>query len=89
MTLSWANRQAMELLCRCQGACRLLSEDDWVRFELEAAYRSRRVIMPVIVKGAPIPRIDELPETLRWLTEIHVSEVRGDPFFKDDAARSY
>jgi tetratricopeptide (TPR) repeat protein len=76
--------------CACadaKGQRRLMSEDDWVRFELEAAYRTRRVIMPVIVKGAPIPRIDELPESLQWLPEIHVSEVRGDPFFKDDAAR--
>ncbi len=70
-----------------KGQPRLLSEEDWVRFELEAANRTRRVIMPILVKGTPVPAIEELPESLRWLLEIHVSEIRGDPFFKDDVAR--
>jgi hypothetical protein len=69
------------------GQRRLHSEEDWVRFELEAANRMNRIIMPILVKGAGVPGMDELPESLRWLPEIHVSEVRGDPFFKDDVAR--
>jgi tetratricopeptide (TPR) repeat protein len=70
-----------------QGRPRLQSDEDWVRFELEAAQRARRVVLPVLAKGTPVPSADELPESLRWLPEIHTSEVRGDPHFKDDVAR--
>jgi hypothetical protein len=70
-----------------KGRRRLMNEDDMVRFELESANRTQRLVMPILVKGAPVPRFDELPESLHWLPDIHVAEIRGDPFFKDDVAR--
>ena len=70
-----------------KGNQRLSNENDWVRYELEAANRNRRIVMPVLVKGAPVPRLEQLPESLHWLPEIHVIEIRGDPFFKDDVTR--
>jgi hypothetical protein len=70
-----------------KGRRRLTNEDDWVRFELEVAQRSERVVMPILVKGASVPRAEELPESLRWLEGLQATEVRGDPYFNDDVAR--
>lgn len=67
-----------------KGRRRLTSDEDWVRFELEAANRSGRLVVPVLCKGAGVPRAEDLPESLRWLPEIHVTEIRADPHFKDD-----
>jgi hypothetical protein len=70
-----------------KGTKRIHSEEDWVRFELEAAQRANRLIMPILVKGTEPPRKDELPDSLQWLSDIHATEVRGGAHFKDDVAR--
>lgn len=69
------------------GKTRIKSDDDWVRFELEAALRNNRIVLPVLVKGTKPLRIEDLPESLHWLTDIHATEVRGGSQFKDDVAR--
>ena len=43
--------------------------------------------MPVVVKGATVPNPKLLPESIRWLCDFQQSELRADPFFKDDVAR--
>lgn len=69
------------------GQRRIDAEEDFVRFELEAARRSGKVVMPVIVKGATVPNQKLLPESIRWLSDFQQVELRADPFFKDDVAR--
>jgi hypothetical protein len=70
-----------------KGTKRIHSDEDWVRFELEAAQRANRLIMPILVKGTEPPRKDDLPGSLQWLSDIHATEVRGGAHFKDDVAR--
>ncbi|MCA9036579.1 MAG: TIR domain-containing protein [Planctomycetaceae bacterium] len=69
------------------GQRRIDAEEDFVRFELEAARRAGKIILPVVVKGASIPNPSLLPESIRWLCDFQQSELRADPFFKDDVAR--
>lgn len=69
------------------GRVRLHCEEDWVRYELECARRGKKLVMPVLVKGASIPKAQILPESIRWLLDIQVTEVRGDPHFKDDVTQ--
>lgn len=69
------------------GKARIQSDNDWVRFELEAAYRTNRIVMPVLVKGTRPIQNKDLPESLHWLTDANMTEIRGGAFFKDDVAR--
>lgn len=69
------------------GQRRIEADEDFVRFELEAARRAGKIVMPVVVKGASIPNAGQLPESIRWLFDFHKAELRPDPFFKDDVAR--
>ena len=64
------------------GQPRIKTEDDWVRFELEAANRANRLVMPILVKGTPPLRQEDLPQSLQWLTDIHATEVRGGSQFE-------
>jgi tetratricopeptide (TPR) repeat protein len=70
-----------------EGRLRLQNEQDFVRYELESARRNNKHVMPILVKGAHIPTAQALPESIRWLPDIHCAEVRGDPHFKDDVAQ--
>jgi len=55
---------------------RLDEPNDFVRLEIESALSSSRVrILPVLVEGAPMPRAEELPETIRRLARINAIEL--------------
>jgi hypothetical protein len=69
------------------GNRRLDNDKDYVRFELEAARRNGKVVIPVVVQGATIPNPKLLPESIRWLTDFQQIELRPDPFFRDDVAK--
>jgi hypothetical protein len=69
------------------GKRRLDNDEDYVRFELEAARRNGKVVIPVVVQGATIPNPKVLPESIRWLTDFQQIELRPDPFFRDDVAK--
>jgi hypothetical protein len=43
--------------------------EDWVRREISEAIRDRKLIIPVLVDGATLPRKEELPPDVRPLTE--------------------
>jgi formylglycine-generating enzyme required for sulfatase activity len=67
------------------GARRLDDPKDWVRIELETALATPGLqIVPVLVNGAPMPRVDQLPETLRRLPALNAAVVRRDPDFHKD-----
>lgn len=42
-------------------------QDDWVRFELVLAKSLGKTIIPVLIGGAEMPRVDQLPEELAFL----------------------
>jgi hypothetical protein len=70
------------------GARRLDDPDDWVRIELETALNTPNVeVVPVLVNGAPMPSLAELPDSLKRLRSFNAATVRRDPDFHKDMDR--
>jgi TIR domain-containing protein len=69
------------------GQRRLNDVGDFVRIEIEAALRRNIPIVPVLVQGATIPRLEDLPETLQALVYRNGIPVRPDPDFHQDMDR--
>ncbi|HEU5345806.1 MAG TPA: toll/interleukin-1 receptor domain-containing protein [Ktedonobacterales bacterium] len=60
----------------------------YVRVEAELAIRFRLRLIPILVGGAKLPGADQLPESLRPLTNLNIRPVRPDAFdFDLDAVR--
>jgi hypothetical protein len=69
------------------GERRLDNLDDFVRIEIESALRRKIPVIPVLVGRAPIPKAEELPESLRQLAFRNGLAVREDPDFRHDVER--
>jgi tetratricopeptide (TPR) repeat protein len=66
------------------GGRRLDDPDDWVRKEVEAALDDPDVrVIPVLVSGAVLPHVADLPEPLQRLTLLQAVSLRGDRFDDD------
>jgi hypothetical protein len=59
-------------------------DQDWVREELVAAQHFGLLIVPVLLDNTQLPRANELPEPLRWLTSLEAVNVRGGRDFRTD-----
>lgn len=71
-----------------QGRRRIDLPDDYVRMEIEAALsRDDVLVIPVLVDGAVMPTVDDLPLKLRPLAYRNAVLVRHDPDFQRDMAR--
>ncbi|HRF97679.1 MAG TPA: toll/interleukin-1 receptor domain-containing protein [Aggregatilineales bacterium] len=71
-----------------QGRRRIDLPDDFVRMEIEAALsRDDVLVIPVLVNGAVMPTVDELPLKLRPLAYRNAVTIRHDPDFQRDMAR--
>jgi hypothetical protein len=62
-----------------QGHSRIQQADDPVRLEVEAALASGAIVIPVLVEGAAIPKVANLPENLKQFpalagTRVHVED---------------
>ena len=67
------------------GLRRLDNPNDWVRIELETALATPGLqIVPVLINGAPMPREEMLPDSLRRLVRLNAAIVRRDPDFHKD-----
>jgi hypothetical protein len=66
-----------------QGRRRLEKEDDLVRTELAKAIERNVRVIPILVKGAQMPKADELPEELRSLTRRQALELRHERWDHD------
>lgn len=70
-----------------RGGRRLDDSRDWVRAEIASALANPRVrVIPVLVRNAPMPGEDQLPEDLKelpWRNAIELSDSR----FQHDAAK--
>ena len=70
------------------GRRRLDDPGDFVRLEIETALgRPATVVLPVLVEGATMPPADQLPESLRPLTQLNSALVRNDPDYQGDMRR--
>lgn len=66
---------------------RLFDQRDYIRMELLEAITQRKQIVPVLVEGTGMPRVDEIPHELASLRHRQAAEVRSDPDFRHDVAR--
>ncbi len=69
------------------GERRLDDVRDFVRIEIEAALHRDIPVVPVLVQAAPVPRPEDLPETLQSLVYRNGIPVRPDPDFHQDMDR--
>jgi TIR domain len=66
---------------------RLHQANDVVRMELKEAMAQRKLIVPVLVDGAIMPRPEEFPSELASIGFINAAPLRPDPDFGRDATR--
>ena len=65
------------------GHQRLGNQDDWVRFEVQAALESGMWVIPVLVDGAEPLREQQLPPELRKLARLHALELSSGRYEYD------
>ncbi len=68
------------------GQRRLDDSSDWVRLEIEAALAGKRLVIPVLVQGAAMPREKALPESMRPLAHRNAHEMSARRWDYDFAA---
>jgi hypothetical protein len=61
--------------------------DDFVRLEIETALALGKLVVPVTVRGAQMPKAQDLPEPIRPLCWLNRAVVRPNPDFKRDCER--
>jgi hypothetical protein len=69
------------------GNKRLDNADDFVRIEIESALNRKIPVIPICVRGARMPRQDQLPRTLQELALRNGLPIRADPDFNRDVSR--
>jgi hypothetical protein len=57
------------------GLSRIKKPDDWVRLELSTALKRNIRVVPVLVDGATLPDVSELPEDLEGLSRRQTYEI--------------
>jgi TIR domain-containing protein len=70
-------------LKRNKGTRRIDSENDWVRIEIESALQRHRLVIPVLLDDATMPRDTSLPESLRELAYRQAYTLRESTFERD------
>lgn len=65
------------------GHRRLDNQDDFVRIEVAKALKRNVRVIPVLVKGAPMPGAEDLPEELRSLIRRQALELRHERWDSD------
>ncbi len=75
---NWVGRDAA-------GQSRINAVNDWVRVEVETALQLDIPVLPVLVENAEMPQPDDLPASLREITEINALPVSsaGSRFYED------
>jgi TIR domain len=83
-----------------QGTRRLEDANDFVRIELASALRRDIPVVPVLVRGAKMPRVEQLPDDLkelayrnavelthaRWKSDVQVLLRALSPYLDEDGA---
>ena len=66
---------------------RLDDPADFVRVEIESALQRDIPVIPLLVRGAKMPRQNQLPESIQGLAYRNAQPVRADPDFSHDVGR--
>ena len=69
------------------GRRRLDDPNDFVRIEIGSALRRQIPVVPLLVDGGSMPRVEDLPDDLKPLARRNGIEVRHDPDFHNDMTR--
>jgi hypothetical protein len=69
------------------GFRRIDDPTDFVRIEIAAALGRRMPVVPLLVRGAALPRESDLPIDLRPLVYQNAAQARNDPDFHTDMDR--
>ena len=71
-----------------QGNKRLFEPHDYTRLEVETGLVNEKIlVIPVLVMGAKMPGVDEIPESLMDVRLRNAINVRNDPDFTPDMQR--
>ena len=71
-----------------QGNKRLFEPNDYTRLEVEAGLANQKIlVIPVLVMGARMPSVDEIPKSLVDLRLRNAINIRNDPDFTPDMQR--
>jgi hypothetical protein len=70
-----------------RGQRRLDDPEDFVRIEIKSALARKVRVVPVLVRGAAMPRAEDLPDDLRPLAFRQAAEVRPGRDFRDHLER--
>jgi hypothetical protein len=66
---------------------RLYDPEDWVRIEIEAAMRPDVVLIPILVSGAQLPCVDQLPVELKPLLGCQAFRLDAETHWEADTDR--
>jgi hypothetical protein len=69
------------------GRKRLENPNDFVRFEIEMAMRHKIPIVPLLVKGATMPALDQLPATIMGLAYLQAIPIAPGAYFNQHMER--
>ena len=70
-----------------EGVRRLEDTRDYVRVEIESAFRQQLPVVPVLVGGATMPREEDLPGSLAALAYINAAEIASSKDFSVHVGR--
>jgi hypothetical protein len=73
----WLNAQSAD------GSRRLEDPNDFVRIEITTALSHDIPVIPVLLDGTPMPRVDQLPDDLKKLSLCNALKVNNDSFHRD------
>ncbi len=62
-------------------------EEDYVQIEIQQALELGKWIAPICIKGASVPRANELPQHLRGMMNYHVADLNSRQHFLDNIER--
>lgn len=65
------------------GQARIFNDKDFVRREISAALASGKTVIPVLVDGASMPAVEQLPEDIQGLSRLNATFVRHASFDTD------
>ncbi len=68
------------------GRQRLEDPDDPVRYEVRTALKNKRLVVPMLIGGASMPRQKDLPEEIMPMVRHNGIAIRPDPDFEADVA---
>jgi pterin-4a-carbinolamine dehydratase len=60
------------------GRRRIDCPDDWVRKEIEEAFRQQKSVLPVLLRQAKMPPPEVLPTSIQRLSSLQALEMRGE-----------